>query len=276
MIVKKVYAVYYSATGTTQKMASFIAENVAEKLNVEYEKYNYSLPKRREKILEFQENDLVVCGTPTYAGRVPNIMLPYLKNNIKGNGALAIPVVLFGNRNFDDALIELRNILEDNGFHTIAGAGFVGEHAFSYTLGANRPDEKDMHIAADFVGKIVEKIRTVEDIPAEPIKVRGNEPIRPYYTPRDRHEHAIDILKVKPKVNLLKCTNCKICANVCPMGSIDFNDVSKYVGICTKCGACIKKCPEKCRYYDDEGYLYHQHELEEQFERRAEPEIFYM
>ena len=276
MIVKKVYAVYYSATGTTQKIASFIAENVAEKLNVEYEKYNYSLPKRREKILEFQENDLVVCGTPTYAGRVPNIMLPYLKNNIKGNGALAIPVVLFGNRNFDDALIELRNILEDNGFHTIAGAGFVGEHAFSYTLGANRPDEKDMQIAADFVGKIVEKIRTVEDIPAEPIKVRGNEPIRPYYTPRDRHEHAIDILKVKPKVNLLKCTNCKICANVCPMGSIDFNDVSKYVGICTKCGACIKKCPEKCRYYDDEGYLYHQHELEEQFERRAEPEIFYM
>ena len=238
MIVKKVYAVYYSATGTTQKIVSFIAENVAKKLNVEYEKYNYSLPKRREKVLEFEENDLVVCGTPTYAGRVPNIMLPYLKNNIKGNGALAIPVVLFGNRNFDDALIELRNILEDNGFHTIAGAGFVGEHAFSYTLGANRPDEKDMQIASDFVDKIVEKIRTVENIPSEPIKVRGNEPIRPYYTPRDRHEHAIDILKVKPKVNLSKCTNCKICAHVCPMGSIDFNDVSKYVSICTKCGAC--------------------------------------
>ena len=151
MIVKKVYAVYYSATGTTQKIASFIAENVAKKLNVECEKYNYSLPKRREKVLEFKENDLVICGSPTYAGRVPNIMLPYLKNNIKGNGALAIPVVLFGNRNFDDALIELRNILEDNGFHTIAGAGFVGEHSFSYTLGANRPDEKDMQIAADFV-----------------------------------------------------------------------------------------------------------------------------
>ena len=64
MIVKKVYAVYYSATGTTQKIASFIAENVAKKLNVECEKYNYSLPKRREKVLEFKENDLVICGTP--------------------------------------------------------------------------------------------------------------------------------------------------------------------------------------------------------------------
>lgn len=41
-----------------------------------------------------------------------------------------------------------------------------------------------------------------------------------------------------------------------------------------KCGACIKKCPHHARYYDDEGYLYHKKELEEMYERRAEPEIF--
>ena len=276
MNINKVYSVYYSATGTTQKIASFLGETIAKKLNIPFEKYNYSLPKRREKILEFKENELIICASPTYAGRVPNVMLPFLKNNIKGNGALAVPVVLFGNRNFDDSLIELRNILEDNGFRTIAGGGFIGEHAFSYTLGANRPDEKDMAIALDFAKKIADKIINLAEIPKEPIKVRGNEPLRPYYMPRDRHEHAIDILKVKPKVDVPKCTDCKICAYVCPMGSIDFNDVTKYVNICTKCGACIKKCPEKCRYYDDAGYLYHQHELEEEFERRAEPEIFYM
>ena len=276
MNINKVYSVYYSATGTTQKIASFLGETISKKLNIPFEKYNYSLPKRREKILEFKENELIICASPTYAGRVPNVMLPFLKNNIKGNGALAVPVVLFGNRNFDDSLIELRNILEDNNFRTIAGGGFIGEHAFSYTLGANRPDEKDMAIALDFAEKIADKIINLTEIPKEPIKVRGNEPLRPYYMPRDRHEHAIDILKVKPKVDVPKCTDCKICAYVCPMASIDFNDVTKYVNICTKCGACIKKCPEKCRYYDDAGYLYHQHELEEEFERRAEPEIFYI
>ena len=233
MNINKVYSVYYSATGTTQKIASFLGETIAKKLNIPLEKYNYSLPKRREKILEFKENELIICASPTYAGRVPNVMLPFLKNNIKGNGALAVPVVLFGNRNFDDSLIELRNILEDNGFRTIAGGGFIGEHAFSYTLGANRPDEKDMAIALDFAEKIADKIINLTEIPKEPIKVRGNEPLRPYYMPRDRHEHAIDILKVKPKVDVPKCTDCKICAYVCPMASIDFNDVTKYVNICT-------------------------------------------
>ena len=275
MFVNKVYSIYYSATGTTQKIVSFIGENIAKQLNVPFEKINFSLPKNREKVLEFKEGDIVVCGSPTYAGRIPNVMLPFYKNNIKASGALAIPVVLYGNRNFDDSLIELRNTMEDNGFHTIAGAGFIGEHAFSYVLAANRPDEKDMEIALTFADKAVEKIKNNAEIPSEPIKVRGNDPIRPYYIPRDEHEHAIDILKVKPKVDTSKCTNCKTCAHVCPLASIDFEDITKYVGKCIKCGDNIKKCPEHCRYYDDEGFLYHQHDLEKQFERRAEPELFY-
>ena len=176
MKVDKVYSIYYSATGTTQKIVSYIGENIAKKLNVEFEKYNFTLPKKREGVLEFKENDLVICGTPTYAGRIPNVMLPYYKNNIKANGALAIPVVLYGNRNFDDSLIELRNTMQENGFYTIAGAGFIGEHAFSYVLGAGRPDDKDMAIAAEFVDKVVEKIKNMTDIPKEPIKVRGNDP----------------------------------------------------------------------------------------------------
>ena len=202
-------------------------------------------------------------------------MLPFYKNNIKSSGSLAVPIVLFGNRNFDDSLIELRNTLEENGFRTIAGAAFVGEHAFSYTLAAKRPDESDMQKALLFADKVAEKIKNNSAIPSEPIQVRGNEPIRPYYIPRDEHEHAIDILKVKPKVDTSKCTNCKTCAHVCPLASIDFDDITQYVGKCIKCGACIKKCPEHCRYYDDEGFLYHQHDLEKQFERRAEPELFY-
>ena len=59
------------------------------------------------------------------------------------------------------------------------------------------------------------------------------------------------------------------------MGSIDPDDVTHYTGICIKCCACVKKCPVGAKYYDDEGYLYHQHELEEMYQRRAEPEVFF-
>ena len=65
-----------------------------------------------------------------------------------------------------------------------------------------------------------------------------------------------------------------MCVEICPMGSISGEDVRQYTGICMKCVACIKKCPHHARYYDDEGYLYHKKELEEMYERRAEPEIF--
>ncbi|MCM1169017.1 MAG: 4Fe-4S binding protein, partial [Bacteroides sp.] len=98
-------------------------------------------------------------------------------------------------------------------------------------------------------------------------------PYRGYYQPRDRHGVAINILKVKSLVND-RCTGCKICADVCPMGSISRENVREYTGICIKCGACIKKCPENARYYNDEGYLYHQHELEEIYARRGEVALF--
>ena len=100
-----------------------------------------------------------------------------------------------------------------------------------------------------------------------------NTPVRPYYTPRDRAGNPVNILKVKPKTKP-DCDHCGICASVCPMGSIDRGDPAVISGICIKCGACVKKCPKQAKYYDDEKYLYHQHELEEGFARRAEPEIF--
>lgn len=89
--------------------------------------------------MEFRQAILSVFGTPVIAGRVPNVLLKYLAD-IRGNGALGVPVVLYGNRNYDDALIELRDIMEAGGIRTIAAGAFIGEHSFSKVLGAGRPD----------------------------------------------------------------------------------------------------------------------------------------
>lgn len=77
-------------------------------------------------------------------------------------------------------------------------------------------------------------------------------PYRGYYQPRDRKGVSIDIRKVKSLVSDA-CDDCKICADVCPMGSISHENVREYTGICIKCGACIKKCPKQARYYEDEA-----------------------
>ena len=276
MKLGKIWAVYFSGTGTTRRTVERIAGGIASRLNLPAESVDFSRPAVRQETLRFGEKDLVVFGTPVYAGRVPNVLLPFLRERIMGGGALAVPVVLFGNRNYDDALIELRNILAADGMHPIAAGAFVGEHSFSRVLGANRPNAEDEALMDEFAARVAELAAGLDAAPVKSVAVRGKEPLRPYYTPRDRAGNPINILKVKPKTDMSRCGGCGLCADLCPMGSIDPADVSAVRGICIKCCACVKGCPTGAKFFDDAGYLYHQHELEAQYARPAENEVFYL
>ena len=274
MKFETICAAFFSPTDTTKKVVTTVAKTLAAELDIPCELFDFTLPAARANPKAFSPDTLVVFGTPVYAGRVPNVLLKYL-DTVQGNGAAAVPVVLYGNRNYDDALIELRDILEIDGFHTVAAAAFIGEHSFSKILAAARPDAGDAEKAERFAKSVAQKLgeaAALTDIPV--IAVEGTpKPYRGYYQPRDRKGNSVDIRKVRPLTSD-ECINCKLCAAVCPMGSISFDNIREFTGICIKCGACIKKCPKHAKYYDDAGYLYHQHELEEGFTRRAEPETF--
>ena len=267
---KRICSVYFSPTGGTKKVVNTISSVLGDKLSLPVDIFDFTLPKERENPLVFNSDDIVVIGTPVYAGRVPNVLLKFL-DTIKGEGATAIPVVVFGNRNYDEALCELSEICKKSGMKTITAGGFVAEHAFSYILGKGRPDNEDIEKISEFATLTTEKIKNKGN-DFENIEVDGG-PVEKYYRPMDNEGNFIDIRKVKPKVND-KCNNCKKCVYVCPMGSISIENVSEYTGICIKCGACIKKCPVQARYYDDEGYIYHKTDLENSYERRGEIKFF--
>ncbi|QSX05708.1 EFR1 family ferrodoxin [Sedimentibacter sp. zth1] len=269
---KKINTMYFSATDTTKKIVSGIAKKISENnhSDIAINNIDFTIPKVREEQVSFTENDVVIIGVPVYGGRVPNVLLEYL-NSIKGNGALAISVVVYGNRDFDDALVELKDILESDGFKVIAEGAFIGEHSFSNTVAQNRPDEKDMLVVNDFANQIYTKITTEDKITTP--AVRGNKSYIKHSKPQKKDGKNVDIKQVTPKTNS-NCTDCKLCVDFCPMGSIDFNDVSKVSGICIKCGACIKKCPVNAKYFDDENYLKSKHKLETNYVSRREPEIF--
>lgn len=270
-MIKKVYSCYFSATGTTEKIVKKLSNLIASQLNLPLFHYDFTTKEARKNIPNFEKDSFIIMGTPVIAGRVPNLLLPFLQE-LKAKNCYGIPIVLYGNRNYDDALIELSILMQNAEIQVIGAGAFIGEHSFSTILGAGRPDDKDLTILEEFAYKTVKKLREnslnlIEEIP-------GDKTLSVYYKPRDRYGNHIDIRKVKPKTNE-NCTKCMLCAKICPLSSISFEDVSQVVGICMKCCACIKRCPENAKYFDDEGYLYHKTELEEQYTHiRREPEYF--
>ena len=120
MTVQTVWAAWFSATDTTRAVVNRIAARLARQTGAPLETYDFTLPQARKAPRTFGPGDLVVLGTPVYAGRVPNLLIPFV-SSLRGNGALAVPVVCYGNRAYDDALMELKLTLAAGGFTPIAG-----------------------------------------------------------------------------------------------------------------------------------------------------------
>lgn len=270
--MKKINSLFFSPTGGSKRVVRTISNYLADKFNSDIleEEIDFTYPDIRKEKFVFGEEDILILAVPVYAGRVPNILLDFL-NSLSGDKTLAAAVVLYGNRNYDDALIELRDILVNNGFIVISAAAFIGEHSFSKTLAADRPDKNDLEFAKKMGDEIYTKIISQKN--NSNVKVKGQRPYRDYYQPRDKDGQPINILKVKPKTDD-SCIDCKLCAEICPMGSINYQDVSLVSGICIKCGACIKRCPVEAKYYDDQNYHFHKEDLEIEYKEAKEVELF--
>lgn len=272
MRIEKIKAVYFTGTGTTKQIVSFIAQEAARTLHVDCDVIDFSLPQNRKEPLVFEKNELVVFGLFVVAGRVPNVLLPFLQK-MRGNECISVPIVVYGNRNYDDALLELNDILVKSGSHVVAAAAFIGAHSFSNTLAQNRPDMNDMEIAREFAEKIADKVKTI-NLEHHCIEIPGTRfPYRNYYRPLNTDGQPVGFLKAKPFTDD-NCIDCKLCADVCPMGSIDRFDVHRVPGICIKCCACIKKCPVNAKHFLNEDFLSHKTMLEKTYTVRKEPELF--
>lgn len=263
-----IISAYFSPTGTTKKITWTVAEAIHRSLRgSSVSRRDFTLPQARQAPLEFLAGDIVVLGMPVYAGRVPNLLLPYL-NSLAGSGAIGLPIAVYGNRHFDYALIELSELMKQAGLRVIGGGAFIGEHSFSKVLAKDRPDDNDLAIARRFGEAIAEKIRRND---LSHVKLPGDENDQAYYQPKAQAGDPIDIRPVKPVTDKVRCIDCRLCAKRCPLGSIDFEDVSKTPGICMKCGSCIKGCPTQAKFFNDPGYLYHKTNLEETYTARKEP-----
>lgn len=230
--MKNIWCIYFSPTHGTRKAVLAVANGMAAQTGASIEQLDITLPANRDKPYAFGADDTVLVGAPVYAGRLPQSMLGTL-GLLSGDGARAVAVVSYGNRDYDDALLELADMLTDRGFKVVAGCAFIAEHSYTARVGAGRPDEQDMRIAEEYGSSIAAK----KDAAAA--HINGNRPYMPYRMG----------VEFGPDTND-DCTQCMLCARQCPVAAISLQDARQVdAGLCIHCHACVKFCPESAKTF---------------------------
>lgn len=230
MKYEKTVLFYFSATHTTQKVARAIGKG----LGVPVEEYDFTLPSNRIAAPYLDSDTMLVVGIPVYSGRIPSFTLTYL-DKLKGKDTPCVLLAVYGNRHYDDALVELEDLLTDRGFLPIAAGAFIGEHSFTSEIATNRPNCNDLAEAERFGQSVAIKLADTD----KPILAKG-------FIPGNRPYKEVSVQSpIIPIINS-KCNNCGICIANCPMGAIDPNhnqgiDPMK----CIKCRSCARVCPNK-------------------------------
>lgn len=271
MNINRVCAVYFSPTGNTRLVVCAAAHRLAERLGAACTEISITVPGERLQELCFGADDLTVIGAPTYAGKLPNKMLPYYQEHLRGRGTAALAMITYGNRSYDNSLAELCHVLGQNGFCTVAAGAFAGTHAFSDLLAPGRPDKNDMQEVLSLADAAADKL--LSDATLSPVQPDGDADA-PYYVPKGTDGQPAKFLKAKPLTDAALCVGCGLCARECPMGSIDSADSTQVTGICIKCQSCVRKCPRKAKYFEDAAFLSHVAMLEQNFTRRADNCVF--
>ena len=222
--------IVFSPTGGTKQVADIITKAWGMPVN----EIDLTNAENDYAALSLQKDDLAVIAVPSYGGRVPSLAAERI-SKIHGNQGQCVIVCVYGNRAYEDTLIELKDIAEKSGFKVIAAVAAIAEHSIMHQYAAGRPDTKDKQELKNFSDKILEKINSgvAED---STLQIPGNYPYK-----------KAGGAGLVPKADN-KCTNCGLCAENCPAQAISKDNLKAADSKkCISCMRCVVKCPQSAR-----------------------------
>ena len=219
----KINVLYFSPTGGTKRTAQHLAgalggETLCTDLTVHPAQ---SAPA-----------DAAVIAVPSFGGRVPPLAAQRIRQ-LQGGGAPAVLLCVYGNRAYEDCLVELQDLASEAGFRVVAAVAAIAEHSIARQYAAGRPDAQDLARLSAFGEAIREKLACGELTEPE---LPGNRPYKPF---------GVLPMLTAPTGG---CVSCGVCAKECPAQAIDPQDVSKVnKDTCISCMRCIAVCPHSAR-----------------------------
>lgn len=223
----KIHQIIFSPTGGTRR----VSEKLCLEMGVESVVTDLCVKAADIQLPNIQEDDLAVIAMPVFAGRVPALTVERLRM-VKPHGAKCVVVAVFGNRAYDDALLEMEDVASEMGFRVIAAVAAVAEHSIIREYGKGRPDADDEQTLRQFGADIMSKAK--RDDCTMP-QVLGNHPYKKGgKMPQPKGRHG--------------CNRCGVCAKQCPVDAIPLSnpktvDTTK----CISCMKCVSVCPTGAR-----------------------------
>ena len=223
----KIHQIIFSPTGGTRRVSETLCRGIDKGSVVT------DLCVKAADILlpHIHEDDLVVIALPVFAGRVPALAVERLRM-VNPHGAKCVVVAVYGNRAYDDALLEMQDVATEMGFRVIAAVGAVAEHSIIRKYGKGRPDADDEQTLRRFAADIMKKAEGTDCAMPE---LPGNRP----YKKGGKVPH--------PK-GRRGCNRCGLCARQCPADAIPLSDPKTVdTAKCISCMKCVSVCPTGVR-----------------------------
>jgi ferredoxin len=264
MNIRSIKLACFSPTGTTRTVLSAIARG----LELPSQHVDITSPAARLSPLVAGDDELLVIGVPVYMGRVPDLLSGWFRA-LTLHQTPVVCVVVYGNRAYENALLELRDRVAEHGGIPVAAAAFIGEHSFSSAelpASVGRPDSRDLQQAEDFGRRVAERLNaTAGFAPDHPLAVPGTLPYGGVTKLWD-----VDFIEVADG-----CVQCGACAAHCPAGAIDAtNSASIDVVKCITCCGCIKLCPTQSRSKKPGPVMEASRRIHTLFPQPKQPEFF--
>lgn len=232
MLVTQSHLISFSPCGGTQRVMRCFLPGLAYPVR----EYNLTQPLARKHAWTFGPEDLVLIGFPVFGGRLPR-NADEVFAILRGDKTPTVLVAVYGNRDYEDALLEMGQLAEGRGFKPVAACAAIAEHSMAPEIAAGRPDIKDKEALGLFARKVI----TTLDGFAGPDAIAFTAPGQfPYAKP----SHNIPIGPDTSEA----CTLCGDCIDVCPTGAIPKKEPNTTdIDLCIACQACVKVCPEQAR-----------------------------
>lgn len=222
--------IIFSPTGGTKQVADIITKA----WGMSVDEIDLTNAETDYAAISLKKDDIAIIAVPSYGGRVPLLAAQRI-SKICGNQMRCVIVCVYGNRAYEDTLIELNDIAEKSGFKVIAAVAAIAEHSIMHQYAAGRPDAKDQQELQDFAEKILEKVNSSAVEISTP-QIPGNHPYK-----------KAGGVGLVPKADNT-CTGCGLCAENCPAQAISKENLKATDSKkCISCMRCVIKCPASAR-----------------------------